>query len=152
MSYFYFHVKGATFRCYGVPHCTESIIPTLVTIHNYTPTPTYRHLPAVIGWWHSLIIIIWLSFLVDHRLNIKLDLQNFFGPPCAQLYSLTEPAIPPPPIPPHLGSYRRALLVSQDTVDGISLWLPVVVQLYRDLHLPFGGGHFFTSPSFRILP
>jgi hypothetical protein len=37
---------------------------------------------------------------------------NFIWAPCAQLYSLAEnPATPPPP---HLGSYTRALLVSQD--------------------------------------
>jgi hypothetical protein len=38
---------------------------------------------------------------------------------CAQLYSMSTetPQLPPP----HLGSYTRALLVSQDTVDDISL-------------------------------
>jgi hypothetical protein len=47
--------------------------------------------------------------------------------PCAQLYSLAET----PPPPPHLGSYTRALLVSQDRrhlfvtpcLYGIGKWL-----------------------------
>ncbi len=66
-----------------------------------------------------------------HRLNMELDLQSIFGlhvhscthllrlpnPPnpiwaqCAQLHSLAEPPQSPPP---HLGSYTRALLVSQE--------------------------------------
>jgi hypothetical protein len=44
---------------------------------------------------------------------MELDLRSFFGLPCAQLYSLTEtPQTLPSPL--HLGSYTRALLVSQD--------------------------------------
>ncbi len=38
---------------------------------------------------------------------------KFIWAPCAQLYSLVETPQPPPP-PPHVGSYSRALLVSQD--------------------------------------
>ncbi len=49
---------------------------------------------------------------------MELDLQSLFGLHvtwCAQLYSLTEPQQPlPHPIPPHLDSYRGALLVSKD--------------------------------------
>jgi hypothetical protein len=37
---------------------------------------------------------------------------KFIWAPCAQLYSLAETTHPPPP--PDLGSYTRALLVSQD--------------------------------------
>ncbi len=49
---------------------------------------------------------------VGHGLNMELDLQNLFGAPCAQLYSLAgTPQLPPPP---HLGSYTSALFVSQD--------------------------------------
>jgi hypothetical protein len=52
-----------------------------------------------------------------HGLNMELDLQSLFRllcTLCTQLYrySLAETATPP--LPPHLGSYTRALLVSQD--------------------------------------
>ncbi len=46
----------------------------------------------------------------DHSLNMELDLQSFIWAPCAQQYSLAET----PQLPPHLGSDKRALLVSQD--------------------------------------
>jgi hypothetical protein len=39
---------------------------------------------------------------------------KFNWAPFAQLYSLAETPQPPTPIPPHLGSYARALLVVQD--------------------------------------
>jgi hypothetical protein len=53
------------------------------------------------------------SCTVYPGLNMELrSLQSFFGF-CVQLYSLAEtPATPP--LPQHLGSYTRALLVSQD--------------------------------------
>jgi hypothetical protein len=45
--------------------------------------------------------------------DMELDLQSLFGLLCAQMYSMAE--IPQlPPLPPHLGSYTRALLVSKD--------------------------------------
>ncbi len=50
-----------------------------------------------------------------HRLNMELDLQSIFGfhvTWCAQLYSLAVTR--QPPIPQHLSSYTRALLISQD--------------------------------------
>jgi hypothetical protein len=49
---------------------------------------------------------------VHHRLNIKLDLRSLFG---LHVYSCTHWLRPRNPSPtPHLGSYTRALLVSQD--------------------------------------
>jgi hypothetical protein len=46
-----------------------------------------------------------------HRLNMELDLHSLFGlHVCA--HSLAE--TPQHPLPPRLGSYTRALLVSQD--------------------------------------
>jgi hypothetical protein len=49
---------------------------------------------------------------INHWLHMELDLQSLFGLLCIQLYSLAEtPATPP--LLPHLGSYTRALLVSQ---------------------------------------
>jgi hypothetical protein len=54
------------------------------------------------------------SFTVStaHRLNIELDLKSFFG----LLFTAVLLAETPPPIPfpSHLGSFTRALLVSQD--------------------------------------
>ncbi len=50
----------------------------------------------------------------DHRLNMDLDLQSLFGLLCtAVLIGLDPPRTPRPP-PRILGSYTRALLVSQD--------------------------------------
>ncbi len=49
---------------------------------------------------------------------MEFDLHSLWAP-CAQLDSLAE--VPQPPPTPHLGSYTRALLVSQDTVDDVSL-------------------------------
>jgi hypothetical protein len=39
--------------------------------------------------------------------------SKFIWAPCVQLYSLAETPVTSP-LPPHLGSYTRALLVSQD--------------------------------------
>jgi hypothetical protein len=39
--------------------------------------------------------------------------QDFDWSPCAQMCGLAETP-QPPPLPPHLGSYTRSLLVSQD--------------------------------------
>ncbi len=46
-----------------------------------------------------------------HRLNLELDLQSLFG---LHLHSCIHWPRPHTPPPPHLGSYRRALLFSQD--------------------------------------
>jgi hypothetical protein len=48
------------------------------------------------------------------RLNMELDLQSLFG---LYVYSCSywlRPPQPPPPLPTHLGSYTRMLLVSRD--------------------------------------
>ncbi len=48
-----------------------------------------------------------------HRLNMELDLQSLFGfhvHSCTHLLTLRNPT----PLPPHLGSYTRALLVNQE--------------------------------------
>ncbi len=49
----------------------------------------------------------------ESKQNIELNLQSLFG---LHVYSCTHWLRPhnTPPIPPHLGSYTRALLVSQD--------------------------------------
>jgi hypothetical protein len=55
-----------------------------------------------------------ISFWTDwatHMLNMELDLQSLFGLLCTAVLIGWNPASPPPP---HLGSYTRALLVSQD--------------------------------------
>jgi hypothetical protein len=45
---------------------------------------------------------------------MELYLQSFFGLHVHSFYSLRRPRNPPPHPPRHLGSYTRALLVSQD--------------------------------------
>ncbi len=59
-------------------------------------------------------IIYWnlLSNYFRHRLSIELDLQILFGLLCTAVLIGWEPATPP--LPPHLGSYKSALLVIQD--------------------------------------
>jgi hypothetical protein len=54
-----------------------------------------------------------MSLYGTHRFNMELDLQSFFGlhVHCCILIG-GNPATPP--FPSHLGSYTRALLVSQD--------------------------------------
>ena len=53
------------------------------------------------------------------RLNMEIDLQSLFG---LHVHSCTHWLRPrtPPPFPPHLGQYTRALLVSRE-IDDISL-------------------------------
>ncbi len=48
----------------------------------------------------------------SHRLNVELDLQSLFGLLCTAVPIGWYPATPP--VPPHLGSYTRALFVHQD--------------------------------------
>jgi hypothetical protein len=56
-----------------------------------------------------------------HRLNMELDLQILFGLRCTQLYSLAEtPQLSPLPL--HIGSYTRTLLVSQDRHLFVTPW------------------------------
>jgi hypothetical protein len=52
---------------------------------------------------------------------MELHLQSLhIWAPCAQLYSLVEtPQLPPTP---HLGSYKRAILVSQDRHLFVTPW------------------------------
>ncbi len=52
-------------------------------------------------------------WIKPYRLNMELDLQSLFRLLCTALLIGWDPATPPP-LPPHLGSYTRALLVSQD--------------------------------------
>ncbi len=47
-----------------------------------------------------------------HRLNTELDFQSLFGLLCTAVLIGWDPATHP--LPPHLGSYTRALLVSQN--------------------------------------
>ncbi len=49
---------------------------------------------------------------VCHRLNMESDLQSLFGLLCTAVLIGWDPGTPP--LPPHLGSYTSALLVSQD--------------------------------------
>jgi hypothetical protein len=49
-----------------------------------------------------------------YRLNMELDLQSLFGLLVHIVLITRDPAAPSPPPPPHMGSYTRALLASQD--------------------------------------
>ncbi len=73
-----------------------------------------------------------------HRLKIELDLKSLFGlhAPCAQVYSLDESeTLQPPPPPRRLGSYTRAMLVSQDRrllfVTPCTMWTSLVVWVKK---------------------
>jgi hypothetical protein len=58
------------------------------------------------------------SWSFMHRLNMELDLQSLFWLLCTAVLIGREPASLP--LPPYLGSYTRALLVSK--IDDISLY------------------------------
>jgi hypothetical protein len=57
---------------------------------------------------------------VDNRLNMELDLQSLFGLHVHSCIHWLRPRATPLLPPPHLSSYTRAILVSQD-IDDISL-------------------------------
>ncbi len=80
-----------------------------------------------------------------HRLTMELDIQSLFGLLCTAVLIGWNPATPPPPLPPHLGSYARALLVSQDRrhlPDRFSLAAGVqwATQASANVHLPNWAG------------
>ncbi len=52
------------------------------------------------------------NLCLTHRLNMELDIQSLFGLLCTAVLIGWYP--PTPPLPPHFGSYTRALLVSQE--------------------------------------
>ncbi len=59
---------------------------------------------------------VWLCgprFSFYHKLNMDLDLQSSFRFHVFHVHSW-DPPTPPPPIPPHMGSFTRAILVYQD--------------------------------------
>jgi hypothetical protein len=58
---------------------------------------------------HTLVL---LQIKKMQRLNMELEVKVFFWLLCTAVLIGREPAIPPHPT--HLGSYSRALLVSQD--------------------------------------
>jgi hypothetical protein len=62
-------------------------------------------------WTSSMDFLIW--YWPDTIYRFRVRSPKFIRAPCAQLYSLAEPPPPAPPPPRHLGSYTRALLVSQ---------------------------------------
>ncbi len=99
----------------------------------------------------------------SHRLNIELDIQNLFG---LHVYSFTHwlrPCIATPqfPSPPHLGSFTRAPLVSQDWWHlSVTPWVHILQRLPSEysliwtkaaiLELP--AGHFFNFSSNSTYP
>ncbi len=75
------------------------------------------------GPTHQLWVRIWPPFV---KYGVTVDLQSSFGLHVTWLAWLLigwDPARKPP-LPPHLDTYKRALLVSQDKIDDISLWPP----------------------------
>ncbi len=71
------------------------------------PLPTRHHCKCSIQPLH----LHYTAFIQTHR-NMELYLQSLFGLLCTAVLFGSDPATPP--LPPHLGSYTRALLVSQD--------------------------------------
>ncbi len=89
-----------------------------------------------------LLIILWWCTLINHRLlagDIKHTIGHGvkYGVRSPKLFGIhvhscsywLRPAAPPPPHPPHLGSYTRALLISSQ--DDISLWPPAIDKALR---------------------
>ena len=66
---------------------------------------------------------------------MKLDLQSLFGLHVCSCTHWLRPRNPrPPPLPPHLGSYTKALLVSQGRRHIFFYLLPIIVHwAYQDI-------------------
>ncbi len=90
-----------------IPHPQTKLFITCITTS--TPTELDKHCTL----YNTSVITqcSGSSMCLRHRLNMELDLSSLFG-----LYSSCTAEAPsaPPPHPPHLGSYTRTLLVSQD--------------------------------------
>ncbi len=72
---------------------------------------------------------------MNHRSNMELDLQSLFGLLCTAVLIDWDPATPPP-LSTHLGSYKRALLVSKDrrhlfVTPGMNALTPTFIALFR---------------------
>ncbi len=108
----------------------------LLTLSNFRPSLSciLRDFATMLTCHASPFWGYFLLSLDTNRLNIELESQSLFGlHACAQLYSLAEIPQPlPPPPHPHLGSYTRALLLSQDRWHlFVTTWLnPAHVLLY----------------------
>ncbi len=72
-------------------------------LHEYCSTIDGKHLKK---------LKLDLDFTFRHRLNLELDLQSLFGLLCTAVLIGWNPPYSPPA--PHLGSYTRALLDSQE--------------------------------------
>ncbi len=100
-------------RHYWIVGCKSVVQPVCHTQHSLPPFQC-RQLMA-----HSPILII---YMVTSCIGIAQCPQVIYGvrspkfiwAPCAQLFHWLRPLNNPPPSPPHLGSYTRALLVRQD--------------------------------------
>ncbi len=71
---------------------------------------TLYYVAAQMSRCHIFCKIFYLHQLPKVKYGVRSP--KFIWAPCAQLYSLAE--TPHPPLPPHLGSYTRLLLGSQD--------------------------------------
>jgi hypothetical protein len=63
------------------------------------------------------------------KLNIELNPHSLFGLLCTAVLIGWGPANPPPPIPPHLGSYTRGCWSAK--IDDISLWPPAFADFKK---------------------
>ncbi len=90
-----------------------------------------------VNWWYvcvcgSSCVRNGASFIIySHKLNMELDLQSLFG---LHMHSCNYWLRPRNPLPPHLGSYTRALLVSQ---DGRHLFVTPCLQLKWSIQITY---------------
>ncbi len=94
------------------------------------PLPLVAKLPPPV----SPAINVNLGEGVTHSLNMELDPKVYLGsmPMSRDVHSCTNWLSPATPPPPHLDSYRRALLVSQDRQPSVNL-LPVSHRCWQKI-------------------
>ncbi len=91
---------------------------------------------------------------------MEIDLQSLFGLLCTPVLIGWDPATPPPPpIPPHLGSYTRAQLVGQDrrhlfvtACFQVYVWSVHVTNFFLQIEAPLSDNNNFINFESRKFP